>query len=151
MAFKTVRREVSKFDPQPAVRYAKSRISSCSRMRGVEGTVKVNGRDRSKDPRDMFSRLSCYIMQDDALRPALTIREAMTLVAHLRLGYLTSHKQKQKQVGRRSTYNWRERRPLLYTSLIYENPCHVIKRHRQVRHGMSGQLLACSCRCAMYL
>jgi hypothetical protein len=106
VAFKTVRREVSKFDPQPAVRYAKSRISSCSRMRGVEGTVKVNGRDRSKDPRDMFSRLSCYIMQDDALRPALTVREAMTLVAHLRLGYLTSHRQKQKQVGsRRTTYD----------------------------------------------
>jgi hypothetical protein len=73
-------------------------MSSCSRMRGVEGTVKVNGRDRSKDSRERFSRLSCYIMQDDALRPALTVREAMTLVAHLRLGYLTSHKQKQKQV-----------------------------------------------------
>ncbi|XP_021939655.1 ATP-binding cassette sub-family G member 1 isoform X2 [Zootermopsis nevadensis] len=68
------------------------------KIRGVDGTVKVNGRDRSKDPRENFSRLSCYIMQDDALRPALTVLEAMTLVAHLRLGYLTSHNQKKKQI-----------------------------------------------------
>lgn len=66
----------------------------------MDGTVKVNGRDRSKDPRENFSRLSCYIMQDDALRPALTVLEAMTLVAHLRLGYLTSYNQKKKQVRR---------------------------------------------------
>lgn len=65
----------------------------------MAGTVQVNGRDRSKEPREWFPRLSCYIMQDDALRPALTVREAMTLVAHLRLGYCTSHKQKRKQVG----------------------------------------------------
>jgi len=70
-------------------------------MRGAEGVVKVNGRDRSKDHRDKFFQLSCYIMQDDALRPSLTVKEAMTFVAHLRLGYLTSHKQKQKQVKRK--------------------------------------------------
>ena len=72
--------------------------SSCSRMRGVEGTVKVNGQDRSKDRRNEFCRLSCYIMQDDALRPALTVKEAMTFAAHLKLGYSASHKQKQRQV-----------------------------------------------------
>jgi ABC-type multidrug transport system ATPase subunit len=67
-------------------------------MRGVEGTVKVNGQDRSKDHRNELSRLSCYIMQDDALRPALTVKEAMTFAAHLKLGYSTSHKKKQRQV-----------------------------------------------------
>jgi ABC-type multidrug transport system ATPase subunit len=74
-------------------------MSLCSRKRGVEGSVKVNGRNIIKDHHNEFSRLSCYIMQEDALRPALTVKEAMTFVAHLRLGYSTSHRQKQKQVG----------------------------------------------------
>jgi ABC-type multidrug transport system ATPase subunit len=74
-------------------------MSLCCRKRGVEGSVKVNGRNIIKDHRNEFSRLSCYIMQEDALRPALTVKEAMTFVAHLRLGYSTSHRQKQKQVG----------------------------------------------------
>jgi ABC-type multidrug transport system ATPase subunit len=67
-------------------------------MRGAEGTVKVNGRDIIKDRHNEFFRLSCYIMQEDALRPALTVKEAMTFVAHLRLGYSMSQRQKQKQV-----------------------------------------------------
>jgi ABC-type multidrug transport system ATPase subunit len=74
-------------------------MSSYFRMRGVEGTVKVNGQNIIKDHHNEFSRLSCYIMQEDALRPALTVKEAMTFVAHLRLGYSMSHGQKQKQVG----------------------------------------------------
>lgn len=68
------------------------------KMRGVEGSVKVNGRNIIKDNHNEFSRFSCYIMQEDALRPALTVKEAMTFVAHLRLGYSTSHRQKQKQI-----------------------------------------------------
>ncbi|PNF38652.1 hypothetical protein B7P43_G01202 [Cryptotermes secundus] len=68
------------------------------KMRGAEGSVKVNGRNIIKGHHNEFFRLSCYIMQEDALRPALTVKEAMTFVAHLRLGYSTSHRQKQKQI-----------------------------------------------------
>lgn len=78
-------------------------------MRGVDGTVTVNGKDRSKDRRNELSTLSCYIMQDNALRPALTVKEAMTLAAHLKLGYSTSHGQKQRQVSVR-TEPWEEMR-----------------------------------------
>ena len=75
----------------------------------MDGTVTVNGKDRSKDHRNELSRLSCYIMQDNALRPALTVKEAMTFAAHLKLGYSTSHGQKQRQV-RVSTKPWEEMR-----------------------------------------
>ncbi|XP_069705049.1 ATP-binding cassette sub-family G member 1 [Periplaneta americana] len=68
------------------------------KVRGVEGTVLVNGQDRDKEQRDSFSRMSCYILQDDDLRPALTVKEAMMFVAHLKLGYCTSHRQKHKQI-----------------------------------------------------
>lgn len=75
----------------------------------MDGTVTVNGKDRSKDHRNELSRLSCYIMQDNALRPALTVKEAMTFAAHLKLGYSTSHGRKQRQVGG-STEPWEEMR-----------------------------------------
>lgn len=78
-------------------------------MRGVDGTVAVNGKDRSKDHRNELSKLSGYIMQDNALRPALTVKEAMTFAAHLKLGNSTSHGQKQRQV-RVSTEPWEEMR-----------------------------------------
>jgi len=67
-------------------------------MRGVDGTVMMNGKDRSKDHLNELSKLSGYIMQDNALRPALTVKEAMTFAAHLKLGNSTSHGQKQKQI-----------------------------------------------------
>lgn len=67
--------------------------------RGVDGTVMVNGLTRAgKEQREAFSRLSCYILQDDDLRPTLTVNEAMMFVAHLKLGYSKSHRQKQKQI-----------------------------------------------------
>ena len=78
-------------------------------MRGVDGTVTLNGKDRSKDHRNELSKLSGYIMQDNALRPALTVKEAMTFAAHLKLGNSTSHGQKQRQV-RVSTELWEEMR-----------------------------------------
>ncbi|KAF4518789.1 hypothetical protein B566_EDAN005410 [Ephemera danica] len=50
--------------------------------RGVNGNVLVNGAPR--DPR-RFSRQSCYIMQENELRPLLTAREAMGYAAQLKL------------------------------------------------------------------
>ena len=77
-------------------------------MSGVAGTVKVNDKDRNKYRREVSS-LSCYIMQDDALRPALTVKEAMTFAAHLKLGYSTSHGQKQRQVREHRTAGGNEK------------------------------------------
>ncbi|KAJ9584326.1 hypothetical protein L9F63_021326, partial [Diploptera punctata] len=59
-------------------------------VKGSEGTVMINGRIRS----EKTSRLFCYIMQEDALRPKLTVMEAMTFAAHFKLGFSNSHSRK---------------------------------------------------------
>uniref|UniRef100_A0A1L8E493 Putative pleiotropic drug resistance pdr1-15 abc superfamily protein n=1 Tax=Nyssomyia neivai TaxID=330878 RepID=A0A1L8E493_9DIPT len=61
--------------------------------RGVTGTVKVNGKNRSANSQK-FREMSAYIHQDDALRPWLKVSEAMIVAAHLKLGYSVSHEYK---------------------------------------------------------
>ncbi|GAB0089084.1 ATP-binding cassette sub-family G member 1 [Sergentomyia squamirostris] len=61
--------------------------------RGVSGTVKVNGKNRSANS-EKFREMSAYIHQDDALRPWLKVCEAMVVAAHLKLGYKVSHEYK---------------------------------------------------------
>lgn len=53
---------------------------------GVSGSVLVNGKNRNSNSQTFRSQ-SAYIHQDDALRKYLTVGEAMTVAAHLKLGF----------------------------------------------------------------
>ncbi|XP_054260947.1 ATP-binding cassette subfamily G member 4-like isoform X2 [Macrosteles quadrilineatus] len=50
---------------------------------GVSGTIMTNGHPRQMK---LFNKLSSYIMQEDMIQPSLTVREAMMVAAHLKLG-----------------------------------------------------------------
>ncbi len=65
----------------------------------------VNGEDRRIPGIDRFLKLSCYIQQDDALRPHLTVQESMIIAAHLKLGLEVSLHKKREQVSKNLTQN----------------------------------------------
>lgn len=69
-----------------------------NRVEGCGGSVMVNGQDRKDVSLKHYLRVSCYIQQDDELRPLLTVDEAMMMAAHLKLGYGVANITKKQQV-----------------------------------------------------
>lgn len=67
------------------------------RETGVTGTIKVNGKNRSNNSQS-FRSLAAYIHQEDALRPYLTVGEAMTIATNLKLGYKVTKEYKANMV-----------------------------------------------------
>lgn len=65
------------------------------RTSGVSGKLLVNGEARDEST---FRKQSCYIMQNDNLQPLLTVYEAMTVAANLKLSPKNTHKEKQSKV-----------------------------------------------------
>lgn len=63
------------------------------RTKDVTGNILVNSRARNLKE---FKSLSAYIMQNDILEPLLTVQEAMTVAANLKL--TTSHQSKKQKV-----------------------------------------------------
>ncbi|KAK9869925.1 hypothetical protein WA026_006022 [Henosepilachna vigintioctopunctata] len=64
--------------------------------KGSAGDVMYNDVFRDNSPR--FRKFSAYITQDEELRLGLTVTEAMTFAANLKLGYSVSHAYKKKKV-----------------------------------------------------
>lgn len=65
---------------------------------GVSGSVLVNGKSRTTNSQT-FRSLSAYIHQDDAMRKYLTVGEAMTVAANLKLGYKVTKEYKNNVVS----------------------------------------------------
>ncbi|XP_017753260.1 PREDICTED: ATP-binding cassette sub-family G member 1-like isoform X1 [Eufriesea mexicana] len=66
-------------------------------VKGVHGQILVNGKVRVPYSAT-WKRTSCYIQQESLMRTRITVGEAMTLAAHLKLGYSISSAYKHTQV-----------------------------------------------------
>ncbi|XP_064471479.1 ATP-binding cassette subfamily G member 4-like [Ornithodoros turicata] len=60
---------------------------------GYEGEVHINGFVRQPE---LFNKQSCYVMQEDQLLPALTVKEALTMSVELRMPSMTREERKSK-------------------------------------------------------
>lgn len=63
----------------------------------MSGEILVNGKVRVPHS-ERWRRTSCYIQQDSLVRGRMTVGEAMTMAAHLKLGYTISSAYKHTQV-----------------------------------------------------
>ncbi|GJQ74986.1 hypothetical protein Trydic_g9608 [Trypoxylus dichotomus] len=63
--------------------------------RGVSGELQIDSKKRDED---VFRKESCYIMQDDNLQPLLTVSEAMSVAASLKLGPDITKQEKQRRI-----------------------------------------------------
>ncbi|KAG8301746.1 hypothetical protein J6590_045732 [Homalodisca vitripennis] len=54
-------------------------------VKGCGGSVMVNGQDRKDASLKHYLRVSCYIQQNDELRPLLTVEEAMMMAVRPKL------------------------------------------------------------------
>ncbi|XP_014486838.1 PREDICTED: ATP-binding cassette sub-family G member 1 [Dinoponera quadriceps] len=66
-------------------------------VKGTSGEILVNGKTRLPYS-ERWKRSSCYIQQDSILRTKITVGEAMTVAAHLKLGCSISSAYKHSQV-----------------------------------------------------
>ncbi|XP_012227945.1 ATP-binding cassette sub-family G member 1 isoform X2 [Linepithema humile] len=66
-------------------------------IKGVSGEVLINGKVRSPYS-ERWKKTSCYIHQDSMPRTCITVGEAMTVAAHLKLGCTISSAYKHAQV-----------------------------------------------------
>lgn len=61
----------------------------------MEGTITINGMKRDSN---QFKKLSCYIMQDNQLHGNLTVEEAMSVAANLKMESSAGSQHKQEVV-----------------------------------------------------
>uniref|UniRef100_A0A146M7D3 ATP-binding cassette sub-family G member 1 n=1 Tax=Lygus hesperus TaxID=30085 RepID=A0A146M7D3_LYGHE len=67
-------------------------------VKGMSGKIMINGESRESIGLEEFKKVSCYIQQDDVVRPLLTVYEAMSLATHLKLGCSASGKEKHQKI-----------------------------------------------------
>lgn len=94
---------------------------------GVAGKITVNGKIRSSNSEN-FRNVSAYIHQDDALRPYLSVQEAMTMATHLKLGFNVTRAYKMQLVSE-SPFGICSNRKLLVFHGIRSFPMRSIQIH----------------------
>ncbi|KZC04860.1 ATP-binding cassette sub-family G member 1 [Dufourea novaeangliae] len=102
-------------------------------VKGVQGTILVNGKVRVPYS-ERWKRTSCYIQQDALMRTRITVGEAMTVAAHLKLGYTISSAYKHTQVL--------ELLELLGLSHCYDTLCGKLSGGQKKRLDVALELLS---------
>ncbi|XP_076674614.1 ATP-binding cassette sub-family G member 1 [Andrena cerasifolii] len=102
-------------------------------VRGVAGKILVNGKVRGPYS-ERWKRTSCYIQQESLTRTGITVGEAMTLAAHLKLGYTISSAYKHTQVL--------ELLEMLGLSYCYDTLCGKLSGGQKKRLDVALELLS---------
>ncbi|KAG7202353.1 hypothetical protein KM043_018680 [Ampulex compressa] len=102
-------------------------------VKGVSGEILANGKVRVPYS-ERWKRTSCYIQQDSLVRTSITVGEAMTIAAHLKIGYSISSAYKHKQVL--------ELLELLGLSHCYDTLCGKLSGGQKKRLDVALELLS---------